>query len=560
MQTTDRASESGSGPTRTDFDAVVVGAGFAGLYSLHRLRELGLSVRVLERADDVGGTWYHNRYPGCRCDTESHVYCFSFSEELLNEWEYSERYPRQEEILEYFRFVADRLDLRKDIQFETEVESARFAREGGVWDIRTGDGAELSAEYLVLAVGPLSEPFTPEFDGIESFGGELYHTAKWPHDPVDFAGRSVGLVGTGSSGVQAIPKVAEDAGHLTVYQRTPNYVVPAQNHPLTDEDWAEIRRNYDEIWERARNTPSGHPYDHTHRSVRGLSDEEIRESLEEGWEQGGFRFFFTFYDLLVNPETNDRVSEFIASKIRDRLDDPELAEKLVPDPDDHPYGAKRPPLNYDDYYRTFEREDVELVDVSEAPIERLTPSGIETTASRYEHDVVVFATGFDAITGGFTNLELVGRDGTTLDERWADGPQSYLGFAVDGFPNMFMVSGPQSPSAITNQPVSIEQQVDWITGCIEHLETNGVEFIEATEESVTRWVEHSNEVAEATLYHDAETWYSGDNVPGKPRTFLPYAGGHPDFREQCEEVAEEGYEGFELSESVAGLGAEAAER
>jgi len=403
-------TQQSTSPTgRRRLDAVVVGAGFAGLYALHRLREKGFSTQVVEKADDVGGTWYYNRYPGARCDTESHVYCYSFSDELLAEWEYSERYPEQPEILAYLRYVADRLELREDIQFDTEVESATLDEESGTWTVDMDDGSQLVARYLILAVGPLSEPYVPDIDGLDAFEGDLYHTAKWPRDPVDFGGESVAVVGTGSSGIQSIPRLAERAEQLTVYQRTPNYAIPARNHPLSDDDWEAIREEYDEIWDRAWNTASGHPFQYRHQSVEGLSDEEVEAVLEERWQEGGFRFFLTFSDLLSNERTNEVVSGFIREKIRARLDDPDLVDKLVPE--DHPYGAKRPPLDYEDYYETYERDDVHLVNVRDSPIERITETGIETVDTHRDHDAVVLATGFDAITGAFTSIDIRGGTG-----------------------------------------------------------------------------------------------------------------------------------------------------
>lgn len=534
----------------TDYDVTVVGAGFAGLYALHSLREMGLSVRVLERAPDVGGTWFYNRYPGARCDTESHVYCYSFSDELLNNWEYSERYPGQDEIHDYFRFVADRLDLWKDIQFKTEVTSIDFDENAGVWNVSTDQDDDIATQHVILAVGPLSEPYVPDFEGLNDYEGNLYHTAKWPQEPVSFEHKNVGVVGTGSSGVQSIPKVADRAEQLTVYQRTPNWIVPAQNHPLTDEDWEEFRANYDEIWETARNTNSGHPYEPEYRSVEGLDDETIEEALEKRWQQGGFIFLYTFDDLLSNEKTNRRVREFIGKKIKDRLDDPELAEKLIPDIDDHPYAAKRPPLNYDDYFETFERDDVTLVDVNDSPIERFTTSGIQTADSHNEHDSIILATGFDAITGSFKGIHIQGRNSTALKEKWGGRPRSYLGYSIDEFPNLWMISGPQNPSAITNQPVCIEQQVDWILSFIEHMGENNLRFAEAKRESVEQWVKHTNDVAEKTLYPEADSWYRGDNIPDKPDVFLPYPGGFDNWRDHCEEIAEHGYEGYMLAESI----------
>lgn len=535
----------------TDFDVIVVGAGFAGLYSLYRLREMGFSVTLFEKADEVGGTWYHNQYPGCRCDTESHVYCYSFSEELLNDWEYSERYPEQEEILAYFRHVADRFDLRRDIQFETEVTAAEFDETTGNWLVSTDEDATISTQHVILAVGPLSDPFVPDFEGIETVSGDTYHTAKWPHDPVDFSGENVAVIGTGSTGAQLIPRVAERADELTVYQRTPNFIVPARNRPLSEDDYEEIRERYDEIWERARSTQSGHPFEYTYPSVPGLSDEEVQEALEEGWEQGGFRFFHTFGDLLSNPETNERVAEFISSKIRERLDDQELADKLIPD--DHPYGTKRPPLDYEGYYETYKRDDVTLVDVADAPIQELTPDGIRTVDAERSHDTIIFATGFDAITGGFTNLHITGRNGTTLAEKWEDTPKSYLGYSVDEFPNLHLISGPQSPAAITNQPVCIERQVEFLTGVISYLRENDHRYIEPTLASVENWVEHAGEIAEKTLYTEASSWYKGDNIPGKPSTMLMYPGGFDNHSEICDDVVDSGYEGYKITDSIEAL-------
>jgi len=548
----------GDAAAGADVDVVVVGAGFAGLYAVHLLRNRGFSVQGIEQADDVGGTWYWNRYPGARCDSESHVYCFSFSEDLRQEWTYSERYPEQSEILEYLRFVADRLDLRREFRFETAVEAATFDEDAGLWQVGTSEGPDVTARFVVLAVGPLHAPHVPDFEGLDEFGGEWYHTAKWPHEPVSFAGKDAAVVGTGSTGIQAIPRIAERAAHLTVYQRTPNYAVPAQNRPLDDEDWAEIREEYDEIWERARRTQTGHPFEPEYRSVEGLPDEEVEAALESAWQDGGFRFFLTFEDLLSNETTNERVAEFIRSKIRARLEDPDLAETLVPT--DHPYGAKRPPLDYEDYYETFECHDVALVDAREEPIERFTVDGIETAATHRGHDVVVLATGFDAITGSFTRIDVQGRNGTVLAETWADRPRAYLGIGLDAFPNLFMISGPQNPSVITNQPVVIEQQVEWVTDFLEHLRENGLAYAEARKTAVREWVEHSNSVAEKTLYPEAASWYRGENVPGKPRVFLPYPGGYDNYRDRCDEVAANGYEGFALADSLDELAAPEATR
>ena len=536
-------STNGTHADTADVDAVVVGAGFSGMYMLHRLRELGLSAQVYEKADDVGGTWYWNRYPGARCDCESHIYCYSFSEELRQNWEWSERYPEQPEILEYLRYAADTLDLRRDIQFDTEVESATYDADAARWTVTTDGGDEVTARFFITAVGCLSKPYLPDFEGLEEFAGEWYHTARWPHDGVDFSGRHTGVVGTGSSGIQVIPEVAERAEQLTVFQRTPNYAVPAQNRPLGDDEIEEIRANYDEIWEQARHSSLGMPFENRHGAIDGLSDEEVREALEERWQQGGFRFTLTFEELLLDEETNEAVAEFIRGKIRERVDDPETAETLVPT--GHPYGAKRPPMDYGGYYETFNREDVRLVDVDADPIERVTADGVRTAGDHYDLDTLVFATGFDAMTGALLNMDIRGRE-QTLAEKWEAGPRTYLGLMVHGFPNMFTITGPQSPSVLSNMPVSIEQHVDWIADCLEHMLETGQRVVEPAEHAESEWVAHTNEVAGESLYSRAESWYRGANVPGKPRTFTPYAGGVGVYRDYCAQVAENGYEGFEM--------------
>nr|WP_281361582.1 NAD(P)/FAD-dependent oxidoreductase [Natronomonas gomsonensis] len=542
--TTERASET------TDFDAVVVGAGFSGLYMLHRLRELGLSVRVYEKGDGVGGTWYWNRYPGARCDSESHIYCYSFDEDLYEEWEWSERYPEQPEILEYLNFAADELDLRRDIAFETEVTSASYDDDAATWTIETADGERVETRFFISAVGCLSEPFKPDFDGLDTFEGEWYHTARWPHDGVDLDGQRVGVIGTGSTGIQFISETASRAGHLTVFQRTPNYAVPARNRPLEAEEYEEIRENYDAIWEQARNSRLGMPFDPDENSARGLSEAEIHDILEDRWQQGGFRFLHAFEPghVLSNADTNAIISEFIREKIRERVDDPDTAEKLVPT--DHPYGAKRPPMDYNDYYGTYNRDDVSLVDVEENPITEITPDGVRTTADEYDLDVLVFATGFDAMTGALLAMDIRGRDGLPLEEKWADGPTTYLGLGMHDFPNLFTITGPQSPSVLTNMPMSIEQHVEWITDCIAYMDREGYDRIEATAESEQQWVSQTNMLADNMLFSEAKSWYRGENVPGKPSIFTPFPGGLEMYRGICERVAEDDYDGFELREAT----------
>ncbi len=541
-------SHATSGDSETDVDAVVVGAGFSGLYMLHRLRELGFSTRVFEAADDVGGTWYWNRYPGARCDSESHIYCYSFSDELLEEWEWTERYPEQSEILDYLRFVADELDLRRDIQFESFVESATYDEPTGTWTVTLADGEQVTSRFFITAVGCLSDPFVPDFDGLDSLDGEWYHTARWPHDGVELAGKRVGVVGTGSTGIQLIPEVAQRAAQLTVFQRTPNYAAPANNRPLDPGEFAEIRENYDAIWEHAGRTSLGMPIDYEHDSIEGLSEAEIESALEKRWEQGGFYFLRTFEDLLLDEETNARVSAFIRDKIRSAVDDPETAETLVPT--DYPYGTKRPPLNYNNYWETYNQDDVHLVDVTEHPIQRIIPAGVRTDDAEYDVDVLIFATGFDAMTGALLQMDIRGRNGRTLAEKWVDGPRTYLGLGVHGFPNMFTITGPQSPSVLTNMPQAIEQHVDWIADCLEYMQEQDCQRIEPTEDAEDEWVAHTNDVADETLMSEAESWYRGANVPDKPEIFQPYPGGLDIYRVVCAEVVENDYDGFEIGGPV----------
>ena len=547
-----QGERSGETAYQTDYDAVVVGAGFSGLYLLRRLRDdFGLSVKVIEKADDVGGTWYWNRYPGAQCDSESHVYCYSFNDEILEEWQWSERYPSQPEVLEYLRFVSNHLDLRKDIDFETEVTAASFDETNGQWNVTTDDGEEITSQFFVTAVGCLSEPWVPDFDQIDSFEGESYHTGRWPHDEVEFTDKRIAVIGTGASGIQVIPEVAEeDIDHLTVFQRTPNYAVPARDRPLDDEDWDEIQKNYDEILETAHENGFGHPFEPAYPTAEDRSMEEVREVLEPRWQEGGFRFMLTFEDLIINPDTNEKVSQFVREKIRETVDDPDLADKLVPK--DHYYATKRPPL-HTNYYETFNKDHVSLVDVTETPIERMTPAGIQTSDSQYEFDMIIYATGFDAMTGTLLNIDIEGRDGLTLDQKWEDGPQTYLGLSIHGFPNLFTITGPQSPSVLSNMPVSIEHHVEWVSDAINHFAENDIRVVEPTKEAEQAWTAHNTEVAEQTLYPTADSWYMNENIEDKPTVFTPYIGGVDVYHQTIQEVAQKGYEGFELTESVSDL-------
>ena len=540
--------------SHVELDAVVVGAGFSGMYMLHRLREvLGLSARVFEAGDNVGGTWYWNRYPGARCDSESYLYCFSFDKDLAQEWTWSGKYPEQPEILRYLNHVADRFDLRRDIQFETRVTAAHYREDLNRWEIETDQGDSVLARYLITGVGCISAGQIPDIKGLESFEGDWYHTGSWPHEGVDFAGKRVGVIGTGSSGVQAIPVIAGQAGHLTVFQRTPQYTIPARHGTVTPEFLDEVKGRYDEIFEKSRWSAGGTPYDLADRSALEVGDEDRRALYEAAWEQGGFRFVLTtFSDIALDRRANDTAAEFIRSKIREIVDDPETAEKLVPR--DHPFGSKRTLIDTN-YYETYNRDNVDVVDIRHSPIEAITASGIRTRDGEYELDIIVFATGYDGMTGAFSRIDIRGRGGVALKEKWAEGPKMYLGLASAGFPNMFAITGPGSPSVLSNMPPTIEQHVEWISDFLAYMREHDVEIAEADAGAEAEWVDHVNDVASKTLYMLADSWYLGANIPGKPRVFMPYAGGLDVYRKRCDEIAEAGYEGFVLHsrEPVDGL-------
>ena len=529
-----------------DFDAVVIGAGFAGLGMLWRLRELlGMSVQVYEAGDGVGGTWYWNRYPGARCDSESYVYCFSFSKELLQEWDWSGKYPEQPEILSYLNHVADRFELRRNIQFETRVTSARFLEEANLWEVETDRGDRVTARFLITGIGCISAGNVPDIPGLESFQGDWHHTGSWPHEGVDFAGKRVAVIGTGSSGVQSIPVIAKQAKRLTVFQRTPQYTIPAR-HETVDRRFIEeeVKPNYDAILEKARWSQSGFPVDFSERLALEVSEEERLETYETLWAKGGFSFLHaSFKDIRTDKEANDTAAEFVRSKIRQIVNDPETVSKLLPM--DHPLGSKRALIDTN-YFETYNRENVELVDIRRSPIQEITPTGIRTEDEDFEFDTIVFATGFDAMTGSFLRMDIRGRNDLSLKEKWSEGPRTFLGLQVAGFPNMFTITGPGSPSVLSNMPVAIEQHIEWIADFIEYLREQGIETAEAELDAEDAWVSHVNEVAETTLYMLANSWYLGANIPGKPRVFMPYAGGLGTYREKCEEIAGKGYEGFIL--------------
>jgi cation diffusion facilitator CzcD-associated flavoprotein CzcO len=529
-----------------ELDALVIGAGFAGLYQLLCLRDrLGLSVKVLEAGGGVGGTWYWNRYPGARCDSESHVYWYTFSPELMREWEWSERYPGQPEIMRYLNFVADRFDLKKDIRFDTRVVAAEYDEAANRWRVRTEAGETFVAKFLVTAVGCLSTANVPKFEGLESFEGDWYHTGQWPHEGVDFRGKRVGMIGTGSTGIQAAPVIAATADHLTVFQRTANYSVPARNAPLTPAFQDYIKENAAGIRAVTRETLNGMGFRIEERLAVETPAEEREAIYEAAWERGGLQFRAAFKDMMVDKAANDTAADFVKRKIRSIVRDPRTAAILSDI--DHPYAAKRPPIDTN-YFETYNRANVTLVDVKAAPIQRITAAGVCTTDAEYPLDIIVFATGFDAMTGPLLRMNIRGRDGIALQDVWEAGPRNYLGLQIAGFPNLFTITGPGSPSVLCNMPVAIEQHADWIADCIAHMRTNSLERIEARPDAVDKWVAEVNDLAGKTLLPQAtHSWYLGANIPGKPRVFMPYAGGMVRYREFCQDVAARGYEGFALA-------------
>ncbi|MEU2004880.1 flavin-containing monooxygenase [Rhodococcus sp. NPDC019627] len=534
-------------------DALVIGAGFAGVRMLIELQKLGLSAVALEAGTDVGGTWYWNRYPGARTDSESWSYCFPFPE-IEQEWDWSERYPGQEEVQRYISFVADRFDVRRNIRFGSRVTAAAYDEADNRWTITTDDGNQFTCTYFFTGLGHLSVPQEPPFEGLDSFTGEVYLTSRWPKEKVDFTGKRVAVIGTGASGIQTIPHVAEVAEHLTVFQRTPNYVMPAQNHDLDDEFRRKIKADYAKVWQQARSHVFGFPMDPAGRMYDDVDIDAERDRIfEEGWRNGGFHFVFeTFDDLILDQRSNDAAAEFIRRKIHETVTDPETAELLTPR--GYPYISKRPPSGTN-YYETFNRDNVSLVDIRNNPIESITTTGLRTRDREYEFDAIIFATGFDAVTGALNNIDIRGEHGVELSEYWAAGPETYLGIGTPGFPNMFMICGPQS--AYANIPVIIEQVVEWLGRALTYMNEHGYDRMQPTTEATEKWTEHVAEIFNMTLLPSGESfnsWYLGANIPGKPRRVLFYFGGAAGYFQEIEKSASHDFEGFEFSKVPAAAG------
>jgi cation diffusion facilitator CzcD-associated flavoprotein CzcO len=529
-----------SGPTE-QYDVVVIGAGVSGMYALHHLREMGLSVRVYDGATDVGGTWWYNRYPGARVDGPgSPFYCYTFSEELMQEWNWKETQSEQSAVLEYLEHVADRFDLRRDIQFETWVQDARYDETAQRWTVETNTGVRASAPFLICAVGALSTTNRPDIPGIHDFAGECYHTGSWPHEPVSFEGKRVAVIGTGSSGVQSIPEIARKAEHVTVLQRTPQFAFPCGNRPVTSEDLADARENWEDFRAKMYAHTAGFPFDTHGRMAMDDTPEERRALYEKLWQRGSFQFFLEGYnDIAISEEANASLADFVRDKIREIVQDPKTADKLMPD---HFVITKRPILD-NGYFESFNRDNVTLVDLREDPIERFTANSVVTRSGEHPIDMLVLATGFDAISGSMLRLNPKGRDGVTLKERWQDRFHNYLGLTIGGFPNLFMIHGPGSPGVFYNMPLGAERQMDWIGHCMRHLQEKKLGAIEPTANSEEAWANEVSALANITLFPRTDSWWTGANIPGKPRYFSVYLGGSI-YYQRIYDMADQGYEGF----------------
>lgn len=531
-------------------EVMVVGAGFGGLRSLYSLRRLGKNVQVIEASDDVGGVWYHNAYPGARCDVESYDYSYSFSSELEQEWVWSERYATQPEILRYINHVVKRFDLRKHIRFQCALLRAEYDAKAVRWRIQCSDGTQWSAQFLLMAVGQLSAPKLPNYPGLNRFGGQVIHSAVWPRDPVDFTDKRVAIIGTGSSGMQMTPVIAQKAAHLTVFQRTPNYSVPASNAPISAEEDKQVKANYRQRRDQAWNSPTGLGFTPSKKSALEATPEERDQVYEAAWHRLGFGFALSYFDILLNKAANETAADFIRKKIASVIEKPELRDKLIPR--DHAFAARRPSVD-SGYFQAFNLDNVELADVREFPIVEFTANGIRTQDKDHEFDIIIFATGFDAFTGSLLKPEIVGRHGMTLKQKWSAGPVTQLGIGTSGFPNLFVLVGPGSPSLLSNVMVSIEEQSDWLANMIDHMGRHGMAEVEVTEMAEQAWVAHVNARAQETLYLTADSYYNGAEVAGKPRVFMPYSGGVRGYRRLLHKCAENGYEGFELRDKPLAL-------
>jgi cation diffusion facilitator CzcD-associated flavoprotein CzcO len=529
-----------------DYDVIVIGAGMSGLYQLYRLRELGLRTRVFEAGTNVGGTWYWNRYPGARFDSESYSYGYSFSKELLEEWEWSEHFAGQPETLRYLNYVAEKFDLRRDIQFKSRVIAATYNEETRSWTIALEDGATFTARFLITAIGPLSTPTLPRIEGRDSFKGKSFHTARWPKEPVDLKGKRVAVIGTGATGVQTIQTIAKDVGHLTIFQRTPNWCAPLHNGKIDAETQKRIKAGYPEMFARCQETFACFIHTPDPRGAFEVSDEEREAFYEKLYGERGFGIWQgNFRDILIDRKANATISDFVARKIRQRVKNPEVAEKLIPK--NHGFGTRRLPLETF-YYEVYNQDNVELVDIKETPIERITPFGIKTAAREYAFDIIIYATGFDAITGAFDRIDFRGVGGARLKDKWRNGPETYLGLMVEGFPNMLMLMGPHT--ALGNIPRSIEYSVDWVTGLITFAQQSGLTRLEATADGVASWTDHVKALGVGLLSNEVDSWMTGinRNVEGRERRIVArYSGSAPAYRARCDEVAARGYDELRLA-------------
>jgi len=545
---TEPASTSLTSDDIASYDAIIIGAGISGLYQLHLLRKMGLNVRVFERGTGVGGTWYWNRYPGARFDSESWSYGYSWSDELLDEWEWSEHFSPQPETLRYVNQVADKFDLRRDIEFEASVEQAEFSEQDNSWTVTLASGAKARAQLLITAIGVLSTPAMPAIEGIDDFSGDWYHTGLWPHDPVDFSDKRVAVIGTGATGVQVIQEVAKNAGTLTVFQRTPNYCAPLKNRPITATEQAEIKASYDDTFARCRASHGQFIHNADPRYAMRLSEQEREAFYEQRYSEPGFGIWMgNFRDIYVDEEANKTISDFIRRKIGERVKDPDVASQLMPH--DHGFGTRRVPLETN-YYEVYNQDNVELVDVREAPIERITHDGVQTKAGNYEFDIIIYATGFDAVTGAFDNIEICGVDGVRLKDAWRDGPRTYLGLQIAGFPNLFTLVGPHNAATFCNIPRCIEQNVEWVTDFVAYMREHSVARVSADAAAQEAWMAHVVNANDKLLLSRTDSWFTGINrnlAHKQTRKVLLYSGGAPAYRERCDEVAANGYEGFDLS-------------